>query len=149
MDVLFGNRLCREYEDRIVSVASCSSEKKTRYELKNTSKCKITKIDIDCLFSNSVKEKCDYAFIVYGKECITINFIELKDSKLTKAASQIISTVHMCNLRVNNQIVNARIVLTQTHRPDIISSQMRKLKDIIRKHGGNVEYKSKILSETI
>ena len=149
MEVLLNNDNCIEHKSQVVSVASCNHGSKTRYELNNHSKYPISKIDMDCVFNTNEDEKCDYAFVIETNNKILINFIELKDSKLTKAASQISTTIDRCNLKVNEQIINARIILTSTHRPDIDSSQVRNLKEKIKRFGGTVDYKTRIIKENI
>lgn len=148
MEVLLNNDNCIEHKQQTVSIASCNHGKKTRYELNNHSKYPISKIDMDCLFNTNEDEKCDYAFVIEANKII-VNFIELKDSKLTKAASQISSTIERCKLKENEQIINARIILTSTHRPDIDSSQVRNLKEKIKRFGGTVDYKTRIIKENI
>lgn len=148
MEVLLNNDNCIEHKKQVVSIASCNHGSKTRYELNNNSKYPISKIDMDCLFNTYEDEKCDYAFVIEANKTI-VNFIELKDSKLTKAASQISTTIDRCKLKENEQIINARIILTSTHRPDIDSSQLRNLKEKIKRFGGTVDYKTRIIKENI
>ena len=109
----------------------------------------VYKID-DGLITNNEQQKCDYG--IYTEKDV-LYLIELKGGDYIHALEQIISTINIL-LKAPNVLVNqlnARIVLSKTRTPDILSTQEKKLNILLKtKYGnGNIKRQTRILEETI
>jgi hypothetical protein len=101
----------------------------------------------DCIVKTQDKKKCDY--LLLSAEELIAYFIELKGSDLIKAVDQINATLDALGAKLNDWKWNARIVLTRTNTTDLRDSKYIKLKKRLKKKGGTLESKSKILKEKL
>lgn len=93
-------------------------------------------------------QRCDFLLLNYSE--LIAYLIELKGSDLIHAVRQITNTLaHLSDNLGDFQKINARIVLTKVNAPDLKSSDLIKLERKIRQLGGTLEYKAKILQESI
>lgn len=93
-------------------------------------------------------QRCD--FLLLNCSELIAYLIELKGSDLIHAIRQITNTLsHLSDNLGDFQKVNARIVLTKVNAPDLKSSDLIKLERKIRQLGGTLEYKARILQESI
>ncbi len=77
-------------------------------------------------------------------------FVELKGSDLLKAIDQINSTIDELLKKLENHLINARIVLTKVRVPNLRNNpNMIKFEKRLRKYGGSLELKVSKLQETL
>jgi hypothetical protein len=141
---------CREYS-KVVSTASVS-EKGLTFELDNKSGFEIEKWRIDdCVLKAVDGCKCDYLLVV--KNTSTCYWIELKDQDFDDCCLQIYSTIRAIEEVKNYKTHYARIILGRfkEDKNEVDSLKYTNHKKLVNHIGGrqNLEYKTKILTETI
>lgn len=151
---------CQYFQENYPDCTSCSKDKKIlvqenkrKYILENLSSKQICKIRIDgCVIDAQTQRKCDYLIIVCKPEnesndqIDTVNqiyFIELKGKDLIGAVEQLTQTIEYFKTQVSGKLF-ARVVLSKVSVPRTIEvdARVKKLKDIVKKQGGNFEYTS-------
>lgn len=138
---------CYEYKNKTHSLVEASFGNKTKYEFGNKERrYLVSKLQVDgCLINNG--EACDWLFelkknVERDSSKAILIFVELKDSDLIKAVSQIEKSINdLCNSKDKFQI-HARIVLTRTYSPDIRDNRVKKFVKTITAAGGTVEHRS-------
>ena len=149
MKSLNDNLACREY-DKTVSKAT-AEEKGLAFELINKSNFQIAKWKIDnCILKVDDGSKCDYLLVV--KETSSCYWVELKDQGLDDACLQIWSTIKSIKEVSEHKVHYARVVLgrfieDRNRIDELRYVNHKKLLNTIG--GGKLEYKTKLLTETI
>ena len=101
----------------------------------------------DCLITEG--QRCDYLLLNCSEELVAY-LIELKGSDLIHAVRQIDTTLSQFSNELKDfKKINARVVLTKVNTPDYQSPELVKFKMKIRKLGGTLEFKAKILTEVV
>lgn len=120
---------------------------KTSYILNNNQCRVVSKVDFDnCKGHN--ESICDYLFIVESKIDRYI-FVELKDSNVSKAISQIKSTIEKYKECLQSKRIDCRIITTKTNAPDLKTNEYKKFLLEIKRSGGNLITNSQTYKEAI
>ncbi len=119
---------------------------KSRYLVCNRRNNELDCYKIDNCVRNQI-EKCDFLLID-----MTFNqafLIELKGSNISKAISQINSSLDLILPSIRNYAIHGRIVLTKVHAPSIRSSEYIRLKKRLKTLGGTIDQGSNNYYEEI
>ena len=106
------------------------------------------RVDGGLISNDKGVKKCDYALYTILSQ--SLRLIELKGSDLNKACDQITSTMQLL-LSQDVQIARlyGRVVLTKVRTPDLQSSKVRNLKELLVKRGGDFKYQTQEMKEPI
>lgn len=152
---------CQYFQENYPECTVCSQgnkitvkENNRKYILNNLSVKQVCKIRIDgCVIDNKNQRKCDYLIIACKSEMVIngnnitfeeeMYFVELKGKDLIGAIEQLIQTIEYFQTQITGKVF-ARVVLSRSPNPRSIEtdSRVKKLKDILRKSGGNFDYSS-------
>jgi hypothetical protein len=122
-------------------------ENKRKYVAVNKSGNLVSLLHVDnCLITDSGL-KCDYLLLNCDKKASF--FIELKGADLIHAIDQVDRSIDLLLPKIGGFSVNARIVLSKVYAPDLRSNQYKRLENKLKKLGGNIQKKEKILQEDI
>lgn len=100
------------------------------------------------IITSSLLEKCDYALYTEDDK---IYLIELKGGDYKHAIEQISSSVDILikNVGVTAKEVNGRVVLSKCKTPSLWANDEKKLIAKLRRLGGNLDKKVRLLEENI
>ncbi len=113
----------------------------------NSSKKKVVRYRVDNDDMAVILKRCDYAMELPAQKSLYL--IELKGEDLRKAASQILSTLDHFKTVLEQYKIHARVVCSRTPRPDLVSTQVVKLKKTVAISGGDFKSASGRLEEGI
>lgn len=122
-----------------------------KYELSNPNGKELVVYKIDGgIINNNEEWKCDYGILSEENELF---LIELKGANLSHAIKQINSTISLL-LKQRKHIavkgIYVRIILSKVPVPQLIETQEKKLRLLLKEYGcGDYHKKSRLLKETI
>ena len=135
------------HDDR--NVVTLKEPRESRiYKFKNVSKKELVVYKIDGgLISDNAVQKCDFAILT---EDDVLFLIELKGADYIHALQQLLSTISTLLLRpqIMVQKLNARVVLSKIRVPDIMTTQEKKLRFLLKTCKGDLLRKCQVLEES-
>lgn len=139
----------RDYNNIVVPAAT-AYEKHRTYQFTNKSGWAITKYKGECITPANAKG-CDALFILELKKQKAVCLVELKGADLNKAISQIDTTLNFLQIskKSNLKFVHGRIVPSSGQKPELRSTNHKRLDIRLRELGGNLKIQSRLLSEAI
>lgn len=133
---------CHEQRPLILCADKKSS---TRYVYENRKSDHVTKYRVDGELITDNGAKCD--FLLLNCEQEKAFFIELKGSDLIRAIEQIDRTIDLLKDTLGGFAFHARIVLTRVNTTDLLNSKYLKLKKKVERFNGDLEKKSRQMTE--
>lgn len=88
----------------------------------------------------SIQKKCD--FLLLNLDRTSAYLIELKGSDLINAINQLECTLDFINQKLTGYKINARIVLTKVHAPDLLTTKYLRFRKKINSLNGTIIQKS-------
>jgi len=121
-------------------------EKGKKYHGENPSRKRVAKYWIDG-FWRTTGRKPDYGIFLTDEKVIYL--IELKGKSLDEAAEQIRQTVTEFEKDFEGKRVNGRAVLSRVPPVKVASSRVLDVKKVLKRFGGDFQYKAKYYKETL
>ena len=138
-----------EFDDDRASAVFRDSKQPRVYKAFNPTRKNIKGYKVDGgIITSSLLEKCDYALYTEDDK---IYLIELKGGDYKHAIDQISSSVDILikNVGVTAKEVNGRVVLSKCKTPSLWANDEKKLIAKLRRLGGNLDKKVRLLEENI
>ena len=102
-----------------------------------------------CLIKGSNTEKCDFLMLACDENEKDAYFIELKGKNFLHGIDQLINSIRILENKIKGFSVNARIVVTKVHAPDLNNSRLIRLKRLLKQKSGDFKKAEKNLEEKI
>ena len=102
--------------------------------------CEVISID-DCVFAESELRRCDYLFLVSGKNNKNERFgnskafyIELKGNNIRSACEQLYNAIVKTKTQILNHEIKAKVIGTKGFQPNMINNDFyRKVRKVIKR----------------
>jgi len=125
------------------------NEKKKRYcGINNQNKnVHMLRVD-DCLITGEY-DRCDFLLLACDNDQKQAYFIELKGSDFLHGINQLLNSINTLGYKINDFVINARIVVTKIHAPDLDNSRLIRLRKLLKQSGGDFKKSERNLEENI
>lgn len=134
---------CIDFEDtRKLCVLQ---ENKRKYIGQNPEGKTVTAYTVDGCIKKS-GETCDKLLLYDGDQAI---FIEFKGNRIDKACSQILASMQYLKQDLQGYVLRSRIVATRGKVPAASTTNEKKLREFMKRHGRSKEIDLKIASKTL
>jgi len=156
-EVMKPDFVCQHFKDNYIDCSNCDErkkvvveEKRRKFTLENPSETHICRIKIDGgIIQDQDIRKCDYLVLVCENEAAY--FVELKGRHFSRAVEQLTNTIKYFveNYNCGATAIFARAVLTSSPTAKAIKAapEVRKLKQLVKRYGGDFVYGTEQLEE--
>lgn len=124
-------------------------EKKKRYCGINNNNKSVHMLRVDDCLITGENDRCDFLLLVCNNEQKQAYFIELKGTDFLHGIDQLINSISILGYKINDFVINARIVVTNIYAPDLNNSRLIRLKMLLKQSGGDFKKSEINLEENI